>query len=192
MLDHLQDFQIVLGSNSPRRKEILGSLGIDFIVRSPIGDEIYPNALPALEVATYLAIQKANAFSDFSRNELYITADTVVIIDHSVLGKPSNEREAIEMLTSLSGKTHHVVTGFCLRSDKKTISQSVTTEVEFAILHSEQIAYYVRHFNALDKAGAYGIQEWIGMIGVSKIEGSYFNVVGLPTHELFTALMAFR
>jgi septum formation protein len=191
MFNNLAKYQIVLASNSPRRKELLSGLGVNFEVKSSLGEETYPLELPVLEVAKYLAVQKADWFDDFSSNQLYITADTVVLLGTQVLGKPSDKEEAFTILKSLSGKSHQVITGFCIKSESKTVASSVVTEVYFKELTDNQIHYYIENYEPFDKAGSYGIQEWIGMIGIDKIEGSYFNVVGLPTNELFTELSKF-
>ncbi|MGB0806716.1 MAG: Maf family nucleotide pyrophosphatase [Salibacteraceae bacterium] len=191
MYSNLKKYQVVLASNSPRRKELLGALGIDFKVQSSLGEETYPNELDCDKVAEFLAVQKANWFDDFTANQLYITADTIVLLDNKVLGKPSNSEEAKQTLASLSNKTHQVITAFCIKSKNKLISKSVVTEVTFSTLSESQIDYYIELYKPFDKAGSYGIQEWIGMIGIEKINGSYFNVVGLPTHELFHELSSF-
>lgn len=191
MFKNLQGYQIILASNSPRRKELLSALGINFEVKSSLGEETYPDRLNSFEVAEFLAIQKANWFQDFSNNELYITADTIVLLDDRVLGKPNDGKEAFKTLKSLSGNSHKVITAFCIKSKNKVVSQSVVTKVFFKDLTDDQINFYIEKYKPFDKAGSYGIQEWIGMIGIEKIEGSYFNVVGLPTHELFAELAVF-
>lgn len=191
MLNNLEQYQIVLASNSPRRKELLGSLGIEFTTQASQGEETYPNDLEAEKVAEFLAIQKADWFNDFYQNQLYITSDTVVILKNEVLGKPADREEAKRMLASLSGNTHEVITAFCLKSKSKTISKSVSTRVHFAKLSPEEINFYIDTYKPYDKAGSYGIQEWIGMMGIEKIEGSYFNVMGLPTHQIYQELSSF-
>jgi len=191
MFRNLQEFKIVLASNSPRRQSLLKEMGVNFSVQASRGEENYPDTLTANKVAEFLAIQKADWFTDFQNNELYITADTVVILDDEVLGKPNDENEAKIMLQKQSGRTHQVITGICLKSNSKQESFSVSTEVTFKELSDFEIAYYVNNYKPFDKAGAYGIQEWIGMIGISGIKGSYFNVVGLPTDALFDAFKTF-
>lgn len=191
MLDNLAEYSVVLGSNSPRRKELLGDLGIDFEVKKFSGEENYPSDMPAEKVAQYLARLKADSFTNFDKNELYITADTVVIFEGQVLGKPESKSQAKEVLRMLSGGINAVVTGVCIQSKSKRVSFSDTTQVSFAHLSEEQIAYYVNHFNPMDKAGAYGIQEWIGLTGIVKIQGSYPNVVGLPTQMVYAHLRQF-
>jgi len=191
MFNHLDKYQIILASNSPRRKQLLGDLGVPFKTKSSLGEETFPDDLPPIQVAKFLAIQKADWFADLTEHDLYITADTVVIVDQTVLGKPQNSREAFEMIQQLSGRTHQVVTGVCLKSKSKTIVFDSTTDVTFKNLSDETIQYYIDTYRPFDKAGSYGIQEWIGMIGISEIKGSYFNVMGLPTDQLFDALKNF-
>lgn len=191
MYSHLDKYQLVLASNSPRRQQLLADMGIDFSVKSSKGEETYPPEMAVEKVAEFLAIQKADWFGDFSENELYITSDTTVVLEGKVLGKPKNTSEATKMLGALSGKEHEVITGYCLKSQKKQVSGSCITHVTFKPLSDLEINYYVHNFKPFDKAGSYGIQEWIGMIGISEIKGSYFNVMGLPTHEIFRELMLF-
>lgn len=188
MFDNLDKYSVVLASNSPRRQSLLKELGVDFTVQSSQGDESYPDDLVPEKVAEFLARKKADWFTDFSKNQLYITADTVVISDNVVLGKPNSKAEAEQILQSLSGKTHEVITGVCLKAKDKTQSFHSITEVRFSDLSSEMISYYVEKYKPFDKAGSYGIQEWIGMVGIESIKGSYFNVVGLPTDKLFHQL----
>lgn len=191
MLDNLHKYTVVLASNSPRRQELCKSIGLSFRTEPSQGEESFPDSLSAENVAEFLAIQKADYFTNFSENQLYITADTVVISNSQVLGKPTNIQQAIDMLGELSGKTHTVVTGVCIKSKTKQISFSTRTKVSFSTLTAEEILHYVEQYQPFDKAGSYGIQEWIGMIGIEGIEGSYFNVVGLPTHALYTHLKTF-
>ena len=189
MFKNLEEYQVVLASNSPRRQQLLKELGINFQVKSSQGEEVYPEPMNSMDVAEFLAIQKADWFTDFTNNELYITADTVVIYGDTVLGKPNSKEDAFSILKSLSGNAHKVVTGFCLKSKNKMVSKSVTTSVFFDDLTDSQIEYYIENYKPFDKAGSYGIQEWIGMIGISKIEGSYFNVMGLPSNVVYKELM---
>ncbi|UTW67037.1 septum formation protein Maf [bacterium SCSIO 12643] len=191
MFKHLDSYNITLASNSPRRKQLLGNLGIEFKTRSSQGEETYPDDLPPIEVAKFLAIQKADWFTDLTEHDLYITADTIVIVDHIVLGKPQDVQEALEMIQQLAGKTHQVVTGVCIKSKNKLISFDAVTDVTFKSLSDETIRYYIDTYQPFDKAGSYGIQEWIGMIGITELKGSYFNVMGLPTDKLFDALKNF-
>jgi septum formation protein len=179
---------ILLASNSPRRKELLAGLGYTFEVRLKEVHEDFPEHLQREEVAEYLASHKADAYKAELQDEILITADTIVCLGDRILNKPADEKEAFAMLRDLSGTSHEVITGVCLlTSDSKTVFHDVT-KVYFKALTDEEIHYYIRHYKPFDKAGAYGIQEWIGMIGIEKIEGSYFNVVGLPVQKLYTHL----
>ena len=190
LLEKLQKYNVVLASNSPRRRELLADLGIDFQVRTIKGiDESYPADLPVMEIAEYISRKKAQAYkAEMAPDELIITADTVVILGDEVLGKPADAADAQRMLRELSGKTHKVVTGVTIVTANATASFSAVTDVEFAELNDEDIAYYVERYSPLDKAGAYGIQEWIGCMGVRHINGSFYNVMGLPLHRLYTEL----
>lgn len=192
-LDNLSGYRIKLASASPRRRELLGMLGMDFSVSRGLDiDESYPDDIEAEDVACYISQKKAEAHRlSMSADELIITADTVVINNGEVLGKPSDEENAKEMLRTLSGHIHKVVTGVTLVTASRQVSFSVVTEVEFAELADEEINEYVELFHPLDKAGAYGIQEWIGCIGVKGINGSYYNVMGLPLHRLYRELKRF-
>jgi septum formation protein len=182
---------IILASQSPRRKELLSLLDLEFRVEVRSVDEVFPNDLKTSEVAEYLAALKASAFAMIEDEQVIITADTVVVLDDRILGKPTNKVEASKMLRSLSNRNHEVITGVCLKSAKKTISFSSTTKVYFKDLAATEIDYYIENYKPYDKAGSYGIQEWIGAIGITKIEGSYFNVVGLPIQELNEQLKNF-
>ena len=186
----MKDYHIILASNSPRRRELLAGLGLDFEVRVLRGvDELYPATLPVDEVAEYIAAEKAAAYrSTMFDNELIVTADTVVICDGEVLGKPVDKADACRMLRQLSGKTHHVVTGVCLTTKTTQRRFSVTTEVTFKPLTEQEIHFYVENYRPLDKAGAYGIQEWIGYIGCTGLKGSYYNVMGLPVQRIYSEL----
>ena len=190
LLNKLKDFNVVLASNSPRRKELLADLGINFEVRTIKGiDESYPAQLPVLDIAQYISRKKALVYQrDMSPRDIIITADTVVILGDEVRGKPHSCEEACAMLRQLSGKTHKVVTGVTIVMQGHTSSFSAVTDVEFAPLNDQVINYYVDHYRPLDKAGAYGIQEWIGCVGVRHINGSFYNVMGLPLHRLYTEL----
>ena len=180
--------KIVLSSNSPRRKELLGELGIDFEVRVIEGiDETYPKELSVEEVPQYIAREKARVYI-VGKDEVLLTADTVVVLGNEIMGKPHDEADAMRMLRQLSGKTHQVITGVCLTTNEKQVTFADVTDVSFAELTDEEIKYYVDNFRPLDKAGAYGIQEWIGLAGVTGIKGSYFNVVGLPVHRVYAEL----
>ena len=190
LLDLLKQYNVVLASNSPRRRELLADLGIDFEVRTIKGiDESYPHDLPVLEIAEYISRKKAHAYqAQMAQDELIITADTVVILGNEVLGKPTDNDDARRMLRELSGKTHKVVTGVTIVTAEATRSFSAVSDVEFAELSDEDIDYYVDNYHPLDKAGAYGIQEWIGCMGVRNINGSFYNVMGLPLHRLYSEL----
>ncbi len=193
LLDDLKRYNVILASNSPRRRELLADLGIDFQVKTLKGvDESYPHDLPVLEIAEYISRKKAHAYkSQMSADQLIITADTVVILGDEVLGKPADDADARRMLHELSGKTHKVVTGVTIATTCNMKSFSAVTDVEFAPLSDEDINYYVDHYRPLDKAGAYGIQEWIGCMGVRHISGSFYNVMGLPLHRLYSELNQF-
>lgn len=189
---HLQQYKIVLASQSPRRQQLLNELNIDFTIDVPMVDEQYPQYLVHEQIPIYLAELKANAFAPhLYDNKLIITADTIVWADEKVLGKPKNHNDAVKMLNTLSGNRHIVYTGVCLKSKNKQVSFYASTEVYFKNLLDSEIDYYVTNFKPFDKAGAYGIQEWIGYIGVEKINGSYFNVMGLPIQRLYTELFNF-
>jgi septum formation protein len=184
--------QLVLGSKSPRRQELLKGMGFDFELRTKETAEDYPSDLPCDEVAGYLANIKADALlPTLSSNELLVTSDTVVIIDNQVLGKPNNSEEALHMLAQLSGKTHRVITGVHLATLQLRATFSVTTEVSFYPMDVKEMQHYISNYQPFDKAGSYGIQEWIGFIGIEKMNGSYYNVMGLPTAELWQKLKAF-
>ncbi len=190
MLDNLQKYEIILASNSPRRRELLTNLGITFSPFVIFGiDESYPSDLKGEEVALFVAEKKAAAYKEHIRdNRLIITADTIVSTAEGVLGKPQDEQAARDMLRLISGREHTVTTAFTLNTTECHVSQAVTTVVKFAPLTDEMIEYYIRRFLPFDKAGAYGIQEWIGLAAVESIDGSYSNVVGLPTQQLYEEL----
>ena len=194
MLSHLNNYHIILASASPRRRELLSGLGIDFEVRTLAGiDESYPDHLRGEAIAAYISKAKAEAYRPtLAPNDLVITADTIVSVDGKVLGKPANEAEAHQMLELLSGRTHEVLTGVTLMSTTQQQTFTATTTVTFAPLTEAEIAHYVSQYRPLDKAGAYGIQEWIGMIAVESIQGSYFNVMGLPVQRLYKTLCNWR
>ena len=189
----VKDYKMILASNSPRRRELLAGLGVDFEVRVlPDIDESYPASLPALQTAEYIACKKAAAYREvMADDELVITADTVVIVADEVLGKPSDAAEAALMLRKLSGRTHQVVTGVCLTTCEQTVQFSVRTDVTFKQLTDDEIDFYIKKYQPFDKAGAYGIQEWIGYIGCTGLNGSYYNVMGLPVQRIYTELQQF-
>lgn len=189
-LENIQHYKIVLASNSPRRRELLSGLNLEYTVRVlPDIDESYPDTLKGEEIPMYISREKAEAYrNSMAEDELIITADTVVCINEKVLGKPRTQEEAKEMLRELSGKTHQVITGVCLMTCGLQRTFSATTQVTFNVLTEDEIEFYVEQFRPLDKAGAYGVQEWIGFVGVSRLEGSYFNVMGLPVQRLYQEL----
>ena len=186
-------WKIILASNSPRRKELLAGLDLQFEVRVLQGiDESYPQDLPTLKIAEFISKKKADAYvQTMADDELVITADTVVILGDEVMGKPHDEADAKRMLGELSGRTHQVATGVTLSTKERQVSFSVVTDVTFKQLSADEIDYYVRMYKPFDKAGAYGIQEWIGYIGVTALKGSYFNVMGLPVQRIYEALKTF-
>lgn len=183
-------YHIILASNSPRRRELLAGLGIDFEVKVlPDIEECYPEDLPVELIAEYIAREKADAYKGMMNgNDLIITADTIVVVDHEVMGKPHDAADAHRMLRKLSGKTHQVITGVCLTATDKQRHFSVITDVTFKPLTEEEIDHYVACYKPFDKAGAYGIQEWIGYVGVTSLHGSYFNVMGLPVQRIYAEL----
>lgn len=192
-LENLNKYQVLLASASPRRRELLSQLCIEFDIAPTIEiDESFPQSLAAIDVAPHLSQLKANAYKKLiSTNQLIITADTVVINNDKILGKPASKQQAIEMLENLSGKTHNVITGVTITTATRQSTFSANTEVEFSTINKNEIRWYVEKFMPLDKAGAYGIQEWIGCIGVKNINGSYYNVMGLPLHKLYNELKSF-
>lgn len=186
----LEQYNIILGSGSPRRKELLAGLDLHFqvLIRKGISEK-YPADLSAEKVAQYIAEEKMAAYTDLlTDNTIVITADTVVICKNRILGKPKDDAEAYNMLRLLSGKTHQVTTGVCIATCKQKTSFHVTTDVTFKNLSDDEIHYYIDKYKPFDKAGAYGIQEWIGYIGVTSLEGSYFNVMGLPVQRIYDVL----
>ncbi|MDE6006589.1 MAG: Maf family nucleotide pyrophosphatase [Muribaculaceae bacterium] len=193
MLENLSKYKVKLASKSPRRRELLEELRVPFSIITTGGiDESYPDTLPPKEIPAYLANKKGDAYMRrFDGNELVITADTLVILGDKVLGKPEGRDDAIKMLKELSGRTHLVVTGVSISTKDKRTTFSVITEVTFSHISDADIEYYVDNFLPFDKAGAYGIQEWIGCIAVESIRGSYYNVMGLPVHRLYHELKNF-
>jgi len=193
MLANLANFQIILGSQSPRRKELLQGLNIPFEVKSINVEETYPSQLVGVDIPMYLAEKKANAFTEsMNSNTLLITADTIVWHEGRVFGKPRDKADATRMLKALSGKTHQVITGVCLSTLDKRKTFHVISEVRFTRLSIDEIEFYLQNFSPYDKAGSYGVQEWIGYIGVEYIEGSYFNVMGLPVQRLYSELKRWK
>lgn len=202
MLEDLKKYSVVLASNSPRRKELLSGLGVNFSVKTlPDVDESFPDTLKGEEIPLFIARKKADAykvlFSSVTSNEveeplLVITADTIVWLEDEVLGKPANATEARAMLSKLSGKKHQVITGVCLTTASWQKSFAAVSEVQFSSLTEEEMDYYIQNYCPYDKAGAYGVQEWIGFIGVESIQGSYFNVMGLPIQRLYKELKTIK
>jgi len=193
MLSHLNNYNIVLASQSPRRQELLSGLNIPFEVQSIDVEESYPSQLVGVDIPMYLAEKKADAYIDkMDDKTLLITADTIVWHEGCVFGKPNDKDDATRMLKSLSGKTHQVITGVCISTLLKRKTFHVISEVRFSRLAPEEIDYYIQNFHPYDKAGAYGVQEWIGYIGVEYIEGSYFNVMGLPVQRLYSELKRWK
>lgn len=191
MLDKLlENYKIILGSQSPRRQQFLKDLNIPFKIKTTNAKETYPQHLVASEITEFLAKQKAE-FIGYNKNEILITSDTIVWHQDKALGKPLNTQEAFDTIKSLSGNSHQVITSVCIASQQKTNVFTVTTKVHFDALEDSEIHFYIKNYQPFDKAGSYGIQEWIGLIGISKIEGSYANVVGLPTNRLYKELKNF-
>jgi len=192
LIKKFEGTQIILGSNSPRRAELLKSLELTFEVLTKHVEEDFPAHFRREDTAMFLARKKALAFKENVANGgIVITADTIVAVDDLILGKPADAKDAERMLKLISGRKHQVITGVCIMSSKKSESFFVKTDVSFKLLKDDEINFYIERYNPLDKAGAYGIQEWIGMIGVEYIQGSYYNVMGLPTKELYDNLMRF-
>ena len=190
--DGLKEYDLILASASPRRRQLLEEAGFKFRTATIDFEEIWPSHLRGREIAEYLATGKASAWKEVIRpGQIIITADTVVWCRDTVLGKPADNKEAMKFLRLLSGCEHEVITGICLRDTKRQHTFSVTTNVRFRNLSEEEIIYYVEHYRPLDKAGAYGIQEWIGLRGITRIEGSYYNVVGMPVSDLYTQMLHF-
>lgn len=192
MLENLKKYKVILASNSPRRKELLSGLGIDYEVRTlPDVDESYPESLQGADIPLYISKEKADAYRALLQpGELMITADTIVWLDGRVLGKPKDREDALQMLRDMSGRTHEVFTGVCITTTDWQRSFAAQTEVRFAQFTEEEITYYVDRYQPMDKAGSYGVQEWIGFIGVENISGSYFNIMGLPVQRLYRELKA--
>ena len=187
MLDNLKNYRIVLASQSPRRKELLAGLGLEYETRVlPDVDESFPADLAGGDIPMYIAREKAEAYRpSLGADELLITADTIVWLGGEVLGKPADRDDALRMLRKLSGQTHEVYTGVCLTTTRWQRSFMARTEVRFATLDEEEIVWYVDRYRPFDKAGAYGVQEWIGYVGVEHIAGSYYNIMGLPVQRLY-------
>jgi septum formation protein len=191
MLD-LKGYKLILASQSPRRRELLKGLDVEFSTCTVDADESFPASLKGADAVQYICKAKANAYKpQLEENTIAITADTVVIVGDKILGKPKDYDDACNMLRLISGKKHSVVTGVTVRTKEKVKTFSATSKVSFEVLDEEEIRYYVDTYKPFDKAGSYGIQEWIGYIGVNSVEGSYFNVMGLPTQKLYNMLKTF-
>lgn len=191
MLEHLKDYTIILASKSPRRRKLIEELGLKVETTAVNISEDFPARYDPERVAVYLARKKADAYCELSEKELLVTADTIVCLEDQMLGKPSDKKDAFNILNKLSGEVHKVITGVCIRSLNKEVLFNVSTKVHFGRLTPEEINYYIEHYKPYDKAGSYGIQEWIGYIGIDHIEGSFYNVMGLPVHRLYQELKSF-
>lgn len=185
----LKNHNLILASGSPRRQQFFKDLDLDFTIQLKEIEEIYPDHLNASEISDYLAKLKANEFTQLNSNDILVTSDTIVWHHNKAIGKPKDIKDAKNMIASLSGKTHEVITSVCFKTPKITKIINQTTRVTFKHLTTQEIDYYVDTFSPLDKAGAYGIQEWIGYIGITNIEGSYFNVMGLPVQLVYETLI---
>lgn len=189
--EKLKNYNVILASKSPRRQQFFKDLDIDFSIQLKEVEEIYPSELKGTEITNFLADLKSKAFTNLSKNDIVITSDTIVWLDEKALGKPKNEAEAFKMLRALSGKKHEVITSISIKNVNFQKIINDTTIVSFKELTDDEINYYIKNYKPFDKAGAYGIQEWIGFIAIDNLEGSYFNVVGLPVHKLYKELMKF-
>lgn len=192
MLSHLSNYNIILATQSPRRQELMSGLKIPYEVAVIDVEETFPSDIVGVEIPMYLAEKKANAYDLMKENTLLITADTIVWLEGKVYGKPKDKAEATAMLTHLAGKTHQVITGVCITTLQKRRTFHVISEVRFAKISAEEIEYYIDNFHPYDKAGSYGVQEWIGFVGVESIDGSYFNVIGLPVQRLYNELKRWK
>ena len=191
--DKLKSYRLILASQSPRRRQLLGDAGIEFELSPRYEcEECYPATLPAVEVAEYLSRLKSEAYPEpLGEKDILLTADTIVVACDKVLGKPEDREDAIQTIKMFSGREHEVITGVTLRSATRAVSFSSHSKVNFRVLTDEEIAYYVDTYSPMDKAGAYGIQEWIGYVGIEGIEGSFYNVMGLPVQHIYTELQSF-
>ncbi|AOW19866.1 Maf family nucleotide pyrophosphatase [Urechidicola croceus] len=189
--EQLKNYNVILASGSPRRQQFLKDLELDFTIQLKEVEEIYPENLKGSEITDFLAQLKSDVFQDLKENDLLITSDTIVWMDNKAIGKPKNKEEAIKIFHELSGTSHEVITSICIKTITKTKIINDTTKVYFKNLTNKEINYYINNFNPYDKAGGYGIQDWIGFIGVEKIEGNFFNVMGLPIYKLYSELLKF-
>lgn len=187
--EKLKDYHVILASGSPRRQQFFKDLAIDFTIQLNEVEEVYPEELKGSEITDFLADLKSKSFTKLSENELLITSDTIVWLEGKALGKPTDAEDAFLMLTALSGKKHEVITSISIKSKHFQKIINDTTIVSFNTITDEEINYYIKNYKPFDKAGGYGIQEWIGFIAINRLEGSYFNVVGLPVHKLYKELM---
>ncbi|MFT6699080.1 MAG: septum formation protein [Porticoccaceae bacterium] len=187
--EKLKDYQVILASGSPRRQQFFKDLDIDFTIQLKEVEEVYPKELKGSEITDFLADLKSKAFTNLSENDVLITSDTIVWLDGKALGKPTDKADAFAMLSALSGKKHEVITSISIKSKHFQKIINDTTIVSFNNITDDEINYYIKNYKPFDKAGSYGIQEWIGFIAIDNIEGSYFNVVGLPVHKLYKELM---
>lgn len=187
----LKNYTIILASGSPRRQQFLKDLGLDFTIELREIEEIYPKELKGSKITDYLAELKASQFNDLAENDILITSDTIVWINDKAIGKPKDRNDAVKIFRELSGKKHQVITSICIKTTSEIKIINDITDVYFKELSDEEINFYIDNFHPYDKAGGYGIQDWIGYIGVEKIEGSFFNVMGLPVHKLYTELSKF-
>ena len=191
--EKLKDFKLILASGSPRRQQFFKDLDLDFEIRLKEIEEVFPDTLQGVEITNYLAELKATAFeNEIASNEILVTSDTIVWLNNKALGKPKDYKDAFEILRCLSNTTHEVITSVCFKTNNKIEIIHDITKVTFTTLSDDEIRYYLDHYKPFDKAGAYGIQEWIGLIGITKIEGSYTNVVGLPTEKVYQYLSKFN
>ena len=193
LLNKLKNYDVVLASGSPRRQQLLTEMDIPFRIQTREVEEVFPDNLSPEAAVTFLSRLKIMAFreDELNENSLLISADTLVVLNDKILGKPTGEEKAAEMLRQLSGKKHQVITGVCLRLHERIKTFTVSSSVYFKVLSEDEINYYINNYKPTDKAGAYGIQEWIGHAAIQKIEGSYFNIMGLPTHRLYEELSRF-
>ena len=188
--EKLKNYNVILASKSPRRQQFFKDLDIDFTIQLKEVEEIYPNELKGIAITDFLADLKSKPFTGLNQNDLLITSDTIVWLNNKALGKPKDEKEAFSMLRELSGSKHQVITSISIKSKDFQKIVNDTTDVYFKELSDDEINYYIKNYHPYDKAGAYGIQEWIGFIAIDKMEGSYFNVAGLPVHKLYKELMS--
>lgn len=191
ILQNLQGKRLVLGSQSPRRQQLMNELGLPIEIRLRPVDEHYPDDLAAMKVAAYLASLKADAYDDLSSDEILLTGDTTVILSGEVLNKPRDRQDAVQMLEALSGRTHQVVSGVCIRSSVKRCVFDDCTNVSFAALSLREIEHYIDNYQPFDKAGAYGAQDFIGQVGITRMEGSFYTVMGFPMHKIYQRLKEF-